>query len=90
MKKIVFFTAMLAFVAGSTIAVSNFDANVIETSVVEDGDDKDKKEKKSKDKDAKAEATATATTTKSKDCASKKACCSKAKKSDCKDKKKDK
>lgn len=89
MKKIVFFTAMLAFVAGTTIAVSSYDSKeVIETSAVEDGN-KEKKDKKSEDKDKKSETTAT-TTTKSNDCASKKACCKKDAKANCDDKKKDK
>lgn len=85
MKKVVFITALLAFVAGTSFAVTSFysgDTNgaSIENTNGEKGD-KDKKEDKEK-------ASATTTEAKSKDCAEKQACCKKGKKAACSDDKK--
>ncbi len=85
MKKIILFTALLAFVAGTSIAVTTAysDENSIEVTSGTEGDTKkdDKEAKKADDKDKKA------STDKSKDCASTKQCCKKDSKS-CDDKKK--
>ena len=83
MKKIIFFTALLAFFAGSTFAVSTYYTSDV---TIENTDgDKDDKEKKSKKEKESAATTADA---KGKSCASKKACCQKDAKANCKDDKK--
>lgn len=85
MKKIVFITALFAFVAGSTFAVSSYytnDGNTVEK-VESDKGDKKSKEEKSESEESKSTATAT-----KKDCASKKQCCNKGAKANCSDEKK--
>lgn len=85
MKKIILFTALLAFVAGTSIAVTTVysNDNSIEVTSGNEGDAKkdEKAAKTSDDKDKKA------STDKSKDCASTKQCCKKGTKT-CDDKKK--
>jgi hypothetical protein len=86
MKKIILFTALMAFVAGSSIAVTTAYSNENSIEVASggtEGDTKkdDKEAKKADDKDKKASAD------KTKDCASTKQCCKKSTKS-CDDKKK--
>ena len=87
MKKIVLFTAILAFVAGSAIAVSSFyqsdvealnDETAISQSIDGDGDNAKKDSKKSSEKKN--------DTAKSKDCSSKSKCCKKGSKSNKSDK----
>ena len=85
MKKIVFITALLAFVAGSTFAVSSYytsDGNTVEK-VESDKGDKKSKEEKSDSKENKGTSTSA-----KKDCASTKQCCNKAAKANCTDEKK--
>lgn len=90
MKKIVFITAILAFVAGSTFAVSSYytgDVTTIEKVESNKGD----KEKKSTDKKSDSEATKGTSNSGKKECASKAQCCKKGAKANCSDdKKKDK
>lgn len=79
MKKIVLFTVMLAFITGTSVAVSSFyqsEVNsAVENSISNDGE-KEKKEKESKDEKAAKE-----DKTKAKDCSSKESCCKKSSKS---------
>jgi hypothetical protein len=88
MKKILFFTALLAFLAGSGYAVTTLAQQSSEISIQDtnskDGDNKDNK----KEADTKA---TTSETTKTKGCSSEKACCKKDSKACCSgDKKKKK
>jgi len=87
MKKIVFITALFAFVAGSTFAVSSYYNNdVTATEKVESN--KGNKEKKSKEKKGDSEDTKSTANAGKKECASKAQCCKKGSKANCSDKKK--
>lgn len=93
MKKILFFTALFAFVAGTTVAVStHYTSEVSIENSIKEGEKDKKGKKKADDKSKSSETTTTTTTTtsaKDKNC-SPKQCCKKDSKAQCNDKKKSK
>jgi uncharacterized protein YxeA len=82
MKKIVFITALFAFVAGSTFAVSSY-YNSDVTSIEKVESDKGNKEKKSKEKKSESEDTQSTANAGKKGCASQGQCCKKDSKANC-------